>query len=76
MEKGDCIVLEYDDKHCVLILHHSSTENENIEYGFIIIGQFFEKTPSKAEIELSGVLGSKYQDNISDLINSMMRFRQ
>jgi hypothetical protein len=76
MEKGDCITLEYDDKKYVLILHHAITENEKTDYSFVIIGESFEKTPSKSEIESSGILGDKYQNDTADLINSAMRSRQ
>jgi hypothetical protein len=76
MKKGDCITLEYKDKKYVLILHHIITENDKTEYGFVIVGTSFENTPSKSEIESSGILGDKYQNDTTDLINSGMRSQQ
>ncbi len=42
----------------------------------MIVGIFFDKIPSKNEIEENGVLGYKYLDNKTDLINSAMRTSQ
>jgi len=77
MKKGDCIILE-DSKELLygLILHHSITENKKTEFGFIIIGESFEKIPTKSEIESSEILGDKYQNDTADLLNSGMRSRQ
>ncbi len=77
MKKGDCIILEDEkDQKYGLILHHSITENDKTEFGFIIMGESFENIPSKSEIESSGILGDKYQNDTADLLNSGMRSRQ
>lgn len=76
MKKGDCIILKDKDQKFGLILHHSITENENEKFGFLIIGQSFDEIPSKKEIKANGILGYKYLDDKTDLINSMMRTSQ
>ena len=72
MKKGDCILLNYKDENNVLILHHSIIENGNRYYGFLIVGQKFDKIPSKEEIEANGVLGYRYLDDKTDLANTIM----
>lgn len=76
MTKGDCIILEHKDQKLGLILHHSIIENEKEQFGFLIIGQSFDKIPSKEEIIANGILGYKYLDDKTDLINSLMRTNQ
>jgi len=76
MKKGDCIILEDEDQKFGLVLHHSITENENEKFGFLIVGQSFDRIPSKKKIEENGILGYKYLDDKTDLINSMMRSNQ
>lgn len=69
-------MLNYKDNKYIIILHHAITQKERTDYGFIIIGEPFKKVPSKSKIELSGILGYKYQNDTADLINSAMRNRQ
>lgn len=76
MKKGDCIILNDNETYYALILHHSIDKNDKIEYRFVIVGETFKKEPLKLEIELSGLLGYKYQNDTADLINSAMRSRQ
>lgn len=76
MNKGDCILFEADEVKYLLILHHINDENDIIKYGFIISGESFRNIPTKTEIELCGILGYKYQNDTSDLLNSSKRNQQ
>ena len=76
MNKGDCILFEADEAKYLLILHHINNEKDNIKYGFIISGESFLTIPTKSEIELCGILGDKYQNDSTDLVNSSMRSQQ
>ena len=76
MTKGDCIILENKGQYFGLILHHSITKNKTEKFGFLIVGQSFEKLPSKKEIEASGILGYKFSDYKTDITNSMMSISQ
>lgn len=76
MRKGDCLIFEYEGSKYGLILHHCIAEKGKTEYDFVIIGESFERTPSKSEIESCGILGYKYQNDTTDLLNSTMRNRQ
>ena len=76
MEKGDCVLLDNGELKYVLILHHSIEDKKHTNFGFILVGRSFNTIPNKKEIESSGILGDKYQNDTSDLINSSMRSQQ
>ncbi len=65
----------FDDKgkKYVLILHHIINQNAESHLEFLIVG---DEMPSKEEIEANGILGYKYLDDKTDLMNSVIRTNQ
>ncbi len=71
MEKGDCFILKNDDVYFAIILHHSTFVDGELFHGFIVIGDHYSVSPTLKEIESGKILGYKFIDETSDLMNSL-----
>jgi len=71
MKKGDCIILQNSDAYFAIILHHSNFKNGELFHGFVVVGEQYLGAPTFNEIKSSKILGFKFVNKTSDLINSM-----
>ena len=71
MEKGDCLILKNNDVYFAIILHHSTFDDGELLHGFLVVGDQYSNTPTLKEIESGKILGYKFVDKTSDLMNSL-----